>query len=425
MRFDDLWGNMMARVFLCLVCAGCMGGGGSYMVDSGMADGGFAQPAVDPSFADVQLVDTSMLADAASGRDDHTLLSPDAAPRLDGCEGAPAVLEGSANIGNADHVRQIACYQVIAGDLQIDGFSVSEIVLPALTSVKGLYVRGFRVPVEISLPALRIVDEHVNVSFNASSVHLAMPALASVRGSVVFNENDAHTTLEAPALSTANEVSITSNTSFAALILPALTGAGNIGIRNNSVLTDIELPLLARSSSMVVIRENPLLAHLEFPALSSIQEGLKIIGNNRLTAIDLTAIESANTVMITENANLTDIHMPRLEFVSTSLAIAANPELTGVEFVTLSISGHVKIWLNRGLASIDMPALTTIVGHLDIHDNAALNRLSLPLLTSVMFNQTIRDNLALCQSIVDAIVARLRDHGWDGDAEIGGNRHGC
>ncbi len=119
-------------------------------------------------------------------------------------------------------------------------------------------------------------------------------------------------------------------------------------------------------------------------------------------------------------------HLACYTTIAGGLGISNNAALTTIALPVLTTVGDdLDIDNNAALTTIALPVLATVSSDLYIQGNAALTAIDLPILTTVGDEVNIRDNPTLCQSIVNAIVARLRANGWAGTPDIDGNLNGC
>ena len=89
------------------------------------------------------------------------------------------------------------------------------------------------------------------------------------------------------------------------------------------------------------------------------------------------------------------------------------------------ISGDLRVPHNASLTALRLPSLASIGGGLYVQQNPTLALIELPALSQLEGLLVIRDNPRVCQSVVDAIVDRLRAAGWRGEASVSGNDGGC
>jgi len=105
--------------------------------------------------------------------------------------------------------------------------------------------------------------------------------------------------------------------------------------------------------------------------------------------------------------------------ISLSDAFPDHTNVTGLECL-VDVDGCLHIHDNAALTNLDgLRGLTSVAGNLTIRGNHVLANLDgLNGLESVGGNLNISNNSALPPCAAEALVARLRAHGWDGTAEI-------
>lgn len=156
-----------------------------------------------------------------------------------------------------------------------------------------------------------------------------------------------------------------------------------------------------RTVSVALYVTAPGLVTLSLPELSSVGVTLAVQDNDALTSIELPALTLVPWLRFRDNEALTSIQLPMLAEVHS-----------------------VSIEINQVLTNIELPALTGVHGLL-IEGNEALTNIELPALTTEISWLIVRNNESLCQSIVDSIVARLREEGWTGEVWSGNNKPDC
>ena len=166
------------------------------------------------------------------------------------------VLWGSLQFdSSAITVINLPLLEQITGEVFLVGnYRLTNLLLPALTSIGELFRAKFNSMTEISLPALKSVGGSVWITANRVLRHISLPVLTTMDGSLAISYSDALT-----------EVS-----------LPALTTIGrSLYITDDDALTEFSLPLLTTLGGYIKISYNDELTDFSIPALTSIEDSIE------------------------------------------------------------------------------------------------------------------------------------------------------
>ncbi len=198
--------------------------------------------------------------------------------------------------------------------------------LPALTS--GQLMVGAPVLSDLSLPAM--VGGTVILG-GATLASVELPALAS--GSV-FLTGTRLTNLSLPVLSSAGWLDIQEAPALAGVSLPALAAADGIRFEQCPSLAMLSLPALTESTYLYVDQTS--LAALSLPALTTVGQGLHVVGNPDLAEVAAPALTAVGTsgcpwyceLTISMNASLPQCWaeglLARLSVVPTVVDLSGN-----------------------------------------------------------------------------------------------------
>lgn len=330
----------------------------------------------------------------------------------------------------------------VGGGLYVAVAAVTELSLPALTSVGGELALASAVT-ELSLPALESVGRLA--IDGAALTELSLPSLTTVVSHLEISRNPELTSIRLPALTCVGGFLIIEG-DVASIALPTLASVdGSVIISYNLALTELDLPMLTTVGGILDLSHNAALSALELPVLTIVGERLGpgdderynrglFLGDTALTELDLPALTAVSgDLNILETRFLTRIRVPRLASVG-ELTIADNAALTELSLPALATVSDgavsaVYILRNHALVSISLPVLVKVdvavwigLTTFESGGNLALTELNLASLRDVRDWLFISGNTALCQSTVDAILARV---GTPYEVIVSGNRDGC
>ena len=157
------------------------------------------------------------------------------------------VLYGSIDFdSSAITVINLPLLEHITGKVLLeDNYRLTDLLLPALTSIEGVFIFRFNGVTEISLPALKSIGGYVEIIKNHALTDIVLPVLTTTDAFVEIGFNEALEEISLPALTTiGRSLYIKDNDAMTEISLPVLTSADYIGISYNDELTDVSIPNL-------------------------------------------------------------------------------------------------------------------------------------------------------------------------------------
>ena len=158
------------------------------------------------------------------------------------------VLNGSIDFHRSDVTMiNLPLLEQITGKVLLeDNDSLTNLLLPALTSIGASFVVRSNGVTEISLPALKSIGGSVDFTENYTLTDIALPVLTTIDSMVYIEYNEALAEISLPSLTTIMYgLYITDDDALTEFSLPLLTTVGGkIRISYNDELTDISIPTL-------------------------------------------------------------------------------------------------------------------------------------------------------------------------------------
>jgi hypothetical protein len=195
-------------------------------------------------------------------------------------ESGSGVLQGNLMIFNQDDLTHALGYTGITGDLEIYPQGLTEVELPALTSLGGsLWVNGNDTLTSLSLPVLQSTGGDLWLSDQSALTTVSLPLLLSVGGSFEALNLPVLSTLNLPVLTSVSgeEVRLMELPALTQLSLPALSRVfGDIYIISLDVLPALSLPALDTVSGHINLGVFPVLTSLSFPLLTALPDSLYV-----------------------------------------------------------------------------------------------------------------------------------------------------
>jgi hypothetical protein len=315
--------------------------------------------------------------DGASGKrvsaddaDSADQVESDASADDDAGQGEPrdASLDSEAEAsGRASHAGSESGQTTLPALTCTQSFTLGSAELPQelirCTEIVGnLIVQGKLPGASIALPNLRKLSGDLTFEVEAVRASFSAPLLERVDKSIDFIAGSKADRLELPLLKSIGGRLYAYGALLTELSLPALeTITGALHMQSNR-LKQLQLPKLSRADKIYVAIETDLV-ELSLPQLASVELGIEINGNDRLTRLRLESLtelvdDFAARLIVKENPLLSEITLPKLRRVA-DLALAENV----------------------ALVSVQLPALDWIDSGLRVDDCLKLEELSLPRLT--------------------------------------------
>lgn len=278
------------------------------------------------------------------------------------------------------------------GSIELSGPN-DALVLRGIQRITGdIRVRAWPTDVPFSLPSLLEIGGTFAVDFVEDAPgEIAFPALRTVGGDFIVKEASRVRSVRAPDLTTIEgDLSLRLLEGLEELDLTSLrTVKGELALAR-STLVALALPALTTVEGGVRLRWNERLTSVNVPALASIGEYLDVWKNNELTTLSLPALATVGTwIVIEEHAKLATFSLPLLASVCAedaghcNFGCSDNVALVSLELPALaSVDGHFEVDNNDALTTLALPALATVLGDLTVRGSAALTTISMPTLAS-------------------------------------------
>jgi hypothetical protein len=279
-------------------------------------------------------------------------------------------------------VAALAQASVVTGTLTLA--SDAKVSLPRLAMVGGgLTIAPGAPPASIELPALTQINGSL-LALASDLEGLALPALASVGGSVQIDTATGLARLSLPSLTTVGQDVVVRDTPLLATAsLPALSTAGGmIALGNAPVLQDVDLPALTTASRVLVwrtgasrvsvsgpvtlgaleIEDNLALVQIALPRLVRASQ-VEILGDTALHQLDLGSLvardEAAGAIdsIDIEGTALDALDLP-VGIVAGRIVIADNRALSSLRLTRLISAGGVIVRRCPGLVTLEAPQMT-------------------------------------------------------------------
>ena len=157
------------------------------------------------------------------------------------------VLYGSIDFHNSTiMVINLPLLEHITGEVFLkDNYRLTNLLLPALTSIGEVFLFQFNSVTEISLPALKSVGSSVVITKNNALTDISLPVLTTIDSGLEIEYNEALAEISLPSLTTIMYgLYITDDDALTELSLPLLTTVNRIRISYNDELTDVSMPIL-------------------------------------------------------------------------------------------------------------------------------------------------------------------------------------
>ena len=157
------------------------------------------------------------------------------------------VLNGSIDFHRSDVTMiNLPLLEHITGKVLLeDNDSLTNLLLPALTSIEGVFIFRFNGVTEISLPALKSIGGYVEIIKNHALTDIVLPVLTTTDAFVEIGYNEVLEEISLPSLTTiGRSLYIIDNDAMTDISLPVLTSADYISIGYNDELTDVSIPNL-------------------------------------------------------------------------------------------------------------------------------------------------------------------------------------
>jgi hypothetical protein len=265
---------------------------------------------------------------------------------------------------NPAQVAALVQARVVTGTLTLA--SDANVSLPRLAMIGGdLTIAPGAPPASIDLSALiQISGSLLALASNLDA--LALPALATVGGSVQIDTASDLGRLSLPALTTVGQDVLVLDTPLLATAgLPVLSKVGGaVALVNAPVLQDVDLPALTAVSRMSVSRTGAIRVSLPGPVTL---DSLVIADNAALAQIGLPRLVRASQVQIVRDTTLRQLDLGSL--VASDRAAGAldslDIEFTALDALDLPIgttAGRIVIANNRGLTSLRLARLISASG---------------------------------------------------------------
>jgi hypothetical protein len=281
-------------------------------------------------------------------------------------------------------VAALAQAHVVTGTLTLA--SDAKASLPRLAMVGGgLIIAPGAPPASIDLPALTRINGSLLALASELDV-LALPALATVGGSVQIDTASDLARLSLPALTTVGQdVLVWDTPVLATADLPALSKVGGaVALGSAPVLLDVDLPALTTASRLSVWSTGATRVSLAGPVTL---DALEIEDNAALAQIALPRLVRASQVQILRDTALhqLDLGSPVAGDGAAGALDSVDIELTALDALDLPVgitAGRIVIADDRALSSLRLARLISASG-LIVQGCPALVTLEAPQLSDV------------------------------------------
>jgi hypothetical protein len=255
---------------------------------------------------------------------------------------------GDIFIGSADgSTSEEDLFIVVSGDVS----------LPSLRRAHGdIYFLGQRSVTSITLPLLRVLDGEFGALYMDELVSISLPVLSEIT-SLQYGPNFGELSIEgtpklelfsAPQLTKIGWVSIdpgehdpASTGEPLVVDLPLLQEVHALDVWSAANMRSLILPSLSKVYSRVYVRFPDGLELLSLPALESVDEEFNIYRASTLTVLQLSSLETVVKIELDDNDALTAIDMPALTTVQQGLTIIGHDALTSLTMDALTSVNNI------------------------------------------------------------------------------------
>ena len=273
----------------------------------------------------------------------------------------------------------------------------------------------------------------MRVEANPKLKLLHLPNLVAVGRSIKVEGNDALLAIEFPALLSLGttydgDFTVVNNYSVLTVSAPKLDAVPReIALWANDSLTTVSLAALVEagpgSGWAIEVRDNPALASLSLPTLTTANGSLVVRKNAKLFALSLPALTTVKGSMAVRD--LADMSAPMLTEVGGSLTIDGGPEVLDIPLLT-EVGADLLLANSDKTTKFNAPELAQVVGNITLSSNAVLEGLILSALSAIGGDFKVVYNPNLPQCLVDSLVAQVQGgEGVGGQTKTGFNNDSC